>query len=57
MDDAPASRLANALARVKRHKSAKPLPKTTGMTFEQQLEFEDTNVRQSLKYAQDHLSL
>jgi sugar phosphate isomerase/epimerase len=57
MEDTPASRLASALTRVKRNKSSKPLPKTTGLTFEQQLEFEDANVRHSLKYARDHLSL
>jgi sugar phosphate isomerase/epimerase len=57
MEDAPASRLANALASVKRNKSTKPLPATTGLTFEQQLQFEDANVRQSLKYARDELGL
>jgi len=51
MEDAPALGLARSLGTVKSKKSSKPLPKTTGMTFEQQLAFEDANVRATLKYA------
>jgi len=50
MKEAPASGLARSLSMVKSKKSSKPLPKTTGLTFAQQLAFEDANVRASLKY-------
>jgi sugar phosphate isomerase/epimerase len=57
MPDASAQRLAQALGRVKRSKSAQPLPQTTGLGTEEQLRLEDDNVRKSLAYARDHLSL
>jgi hypothetical protein len=57
MRDAPAQRLAEGLALVQRHIPAKPLPKTTGLTLEQQLAFEDENVRKSLAYARARLNL
>jgi sugar phosphate isomerase/epimerase len=48
MPSAPASRLARALGSVKENISSKPLPRVTDKTFEQQLAFEDANVRKSL---------
>ena len=57
MEKTPASRLATALSTVKQNISSKPLPKTTGLTLEQQLAFEDGNVRQSLVYAREQLGL
>lgn len=57
MPDARAQRLASALALVRRHASSKPLPITTGLSTESQLEFEDQNVRKSLSYAAAKLSL
>jgi sugar phosphate isomerase/epimerase len=57
MEKTPASQLARALGSVKKSASSKPLPKTTGLTLDQQLAFEDANVRQSLRYARDHLAL
>jgi sugar phosphate isomerase/epimerase len=53
MQEASASGLARSLGMVKSKKSSKPLPKTTGMTFEQQLAFEDANVRACVKYPLD----
>jgi len=57
MPGASAQRLAQALAQVKRSKSAQPLPHTTGLSTDQQLEFEDDNVRKSLAFARGHLNL
>ena len=57
MEKTPASQLAGALATVKRNISSKPLPKTTGLTLDQQLTLEDNNVRQSLVYAREQLGL
>jgi 3-oxoisoapionate decarboxylase len=54
MEGAAASQLARALGSIKRNVPAKPLPKTTGLSLEQQLAFEDRNVRQSLRYAHEH---
>jgi 3-oxoisoapionate decarboxylase len=57
MESAPAHRLAAALAQARRHQSATPLPVTSDLSFEQQLAGEDDNVRKSLAYARDQLSL
>jgi 3-oxoisoapionate decarboxylase len=57
MENAPAVRLAGALATVKQNISSKPLSKTTGLALDQQLAFEDSNVRQSLVYAREQLGL
>ena len=57
MPAAPAQRLAEALARAKRFQSTQPLPHTTGLNEDQQLKFEDENVRNSLAYARDRLRL
>lgn len=57
MESATAAQLARALAAVKQHASAKPLPEITGKTFEEKLEAEDSNVRQSLEFARSNLAL
>ena len=57
MRDAPARRLAAALALVRRNRSARPLPQTSGLKFEEQLASEDRNVRTSFAYARAHLKL
>ena len=57
MPEMRAERLASALALVRRHASSKPLPMTTGLSVEAQLEFEDRNVRKSLEYAAAKLLL
>lgn len=46
-----AAQLAEALARVKQKSSLKPLPRTTGLSPAQQLELEDTHVRQYIVWA------
>lgn len=56
MENTSAAQLAGALAAVKQNISAKPLPRTTGLSLDEQLAFEDANVRQSLRYAQDQLT-
>jgi sugar phosphate isomerase/epimerase len=50
-----AAQLAEALARVKQKSSPKPLPRTTGLTPAQQLDLEDTHVRQYLAWAAQKL--
>jgi 3-oxoisoapionate decarboxylase len=50
-----ASRLAGTIASVK-SKSARTLPKTTGLTAEQRGAYEDENVRQSIRWAATHLT-
>ena len=57
MENRSASRLAQTLALVKKNASIKPLPRTTGLPAEEQLKFEDANVRQSLAYARRNLGL
>lgn len=57
MENEPASRLAQMLDTVRKNASPKPLPQTSGLSFEQQLAFEDANVRQSLAHAREHLGL
>jgi sugar phosphate isomerase/epimerase len=53
--ETPASRLAAALALVRQHKPKKPLPRITGLSRDQQVEYEDQNVRACLAYARDTL--
>jgi sugar phosphate isomerase/epimerase len=48
LGELPATQLVEALARVKQHPPRQPLPRTTGLSFAQQLEFEDQNVRTCL---------
>ncbi len=55
MKDAAASRLAGALAVVKRNPSKSALPRTTGLRLDDQLNLEDSNVRQSISYAREAL--
>jgi hypothetical protein len=56
MESAPASQLARALAVIKQNRSAKPLPKTTGLPLDQQLALEDENVRQSIRYGREQFA-
>ena len=51
MPETPAQDLAAMLGLVRRNRSKKPLPRITGLSREQQLEYEDQNVRQCLAYA------
>ena len=57
MPDAPAQRLALALANVRQRAAKDRLPHTTGLSAEAQLKLEDDNVRKSLSYARSQLSL
>ena len=57
MEAAKAARLARALTAVRKNSSKKALPRTTGQSFEEQLKFEDRNVRQCLEYARRSLGL
>jgi len=57
MANAPASRLASALATVRQHASRTPLPQTTGLSAAEQRKLEDDNVRESLAYAAARLGL
>jgi 3-oxoisoapionate decarboxylase len=57
MENAPASRLARALGSIKENISRKPLPKTTGLHLKEQLALEDSNVRQSLRWAREQIAL
>lgn len=49
--------LARSLAMVKKHKSAKPLPRLSAMDRESQLRVEMENLTESVAYARDHLGL
>ncbi|MBI3698034.1 MAG: hypothetical protein HY238_24760 [Acidobacteria bacterium] len=53
----PARELARTLALVRANKPKKPLPRITGLTREQQIDYEDRNVRECLAYARDTLKL
>ncbi len=52
-----ASELAAGLALVRVKKSARPLPRITGLSREQQLELEDRNVRLCLAWSRNQLSV
>jgi len=52
--DQKASRLADVLASVKANSAAR-LPRTTGLTAQQRLEYEDQNVRQSIDWGRSNL--
>jgi sugar phosphate isomerase/epimerase len=52
--DSKASRLAEALASVKTNSAAR-LPRTTGLTAQQRLEYEDQNVRQCINWGRSNL--
>ena len=49
----PASALAAALTMIRQHSSKMPLPQTTGLDTDQQLELEDSHVRRSFAYARE----
>src|SRR5262249_8449895 len=57
MEAVPAPQLAGALALVRKHAAKKPLPHTTGLDLDRQLELEDENVRASFAYAREQLGL
>lgn len=57
LENTRASRLAQTIAFVKKNPYARPLPRTTGLSLEEQLKSEDANVRQSLAFARQNLSL
>ena len=57
MGSARARRLADALARVRRNRTIKPLPWTNGLSAEEQLALEDDHVRRSMAFARTHLFL
>lgn len=53
----PGRDLARVLEIVQRNKPKNPLPRTTGMSAEAQLQLEDDNVRRSIAWARTNLSL
>jgi len=53
----PASALAAALTMIRQHSSKTPLPQTTGLDTDQQLELEDSHVRRSFAYARERSGL
>ncbi|SPE39227.1 Xylose isomerase domain protein TIM barrel [Candidatus Sulfopaludibacter sp. SbA3] len=53
----PGRDLAHILEIVHRNKPKSPLPRTTGMSAEAQLQLEDENVRKSIEYARRNLDL
>lgn len=57
MEAVPAAQLAGALAMVRKNAAKKPLPHTTGLDLDRQLELEDENVKASFAYARDQLGL
>lgn len=57
MPETPASTLARMLGTVRRNSSTKPLPRVTGLSREQQLEYEERNVLQCLSYSRDTLRI
>lgn len=57
MPTVPARRLALALAMVKANPPRQPLPRMTGKTPDEQLQFEDENVRRCLAHARENLQL
>ena len=57
MENVPAAQLAAALAMVRRNAAKKPLPHTSGLDLDRQIEVEDENVRASFAYARRDLGL
>lgn len=53
----PGYDLARTLRLVHAHPPAKPLPRTSGLTFEAQLRLEDDCIARSIAFARQHLSL
>jgi hypothetical protein len=59
-DDAsplPGRDLAHVLEIVHKHRPKTPLPRTTGMSAQAQLQLEDDNVRKSIDWARQNLSV
>ena len=55
--DLPGRHLAETLAMVRKHGSARPLARTSGLSQEQKLSLEEKNVEKSLAFAREHLGL
>ena len=57
METVPASQLGAALAMVRLNAAKKPLPHTSGLELDRQLEMEDEHVKSSFAYARQNLGL
>jgi 3-oxoisoapionate decarboxylase len=57
MPSVPAQALARTLGLVRAHPPTKPLPRVTGSTRDQSIDFEEANVRASFAFAREHLGL
>ncbi len=57
MKDAPAQSVAHALDTVRDHLAKTPLPRVSNLSQEEKLKREDDNVRESLRYAREHLGM
>jgi sugar phosphate isomerase/epimerase len=57
METVPATQLAEGLAMVRRNAATKPLPSTSGLELDRQLELEEANVKASFDHARDRLKL
>jgi sugar phosphate isomerase/epimerase len=57
LEHVPGRRLAGALALVRQHAARKPLPRVSGLGRDERVKREDDNVRDSLRYAKERLSL
>jgi hypothetical protein len=55
--DVRGQQLADSLARVRRHKSSRPLPQVSNLSHGEQLEAEATNIDRSLLHASETLKL
>jgi sugar phosphate isomerase/epimerase len=55
LDSVSGQQLAEALARVRRHASKAPLPRVSDLSRDDRLKREEENVRQCLRYAEEHL--
>ena len=53
--DLPGRHLARALAYVRAHPPARPLPRVSRLGPDERLRAEDENIRRCLEYARDHL--
>jgi len=56
-DRMPAMELAKALGLIRKNVSKKPLPRVTGLNSDEQVAFEEENVRRSFDYARKNLGL
>jgi sugar phosphate isomerase/epimerase len=57
LNDVPGGELAGMVRLVRAHPPRRSLPRITGKTVEEQLQFEDRNVIESLQHAREHLGL